>query len=279
MKLLDGATGTMLWDIAEKNGLPKLPVWRYNLEHPEFVEEVAREYVDAGSDVILTNTFAANRPAVTANSSCTVGEVIKAGVAIARRAAEGHDVKVCFSAGPLTELLEPYGDLEEDECRGIYAEMIGEGAACGVDMILLETFMDAEMLRIAAEEAKKTGLPVFCTMSFEKSGRTMFGNSVDDILEVLEPIGVDAVGLNCSYGPETAVAVIESFHQKTSLPIILKPNAGIPAADGSFSENAYTPERFIGDLRPVFPYVSYIGGCCGSTPDYIRALRREFAGK
>ena len=279
MKLLDGATGTMLWALAEKNGVPKVPVWRYNIEHPEFVEEVAREYIDAGSDMILTNTFDANRPAVRKNSEYTVEDVIRAGVAIAHKAAEGRDVKICFSVGPLSELLEPFGDLEEDECREVYAEMIRAGVEAGVDVILLETFMDAEMLRIAAEEGKKTGLPVFCTMSFEKSGKTMFGNSVDDILEALEPVGVDAVGLNCSYGPETAVAVIESFHQKTALPLILKPNAGLPVSFGGDPEDAYTPERFINDLRPVLPYVSYVGGCCGSSPGYIKALRGEVGEK
>ncbi len=273
--LLDGAGGTTLWHIAESNGVEKVPVWRYNIEHPEYVEEVVRGYRDAGSQIILTNTFGANGPAVKHSSDYSVEEVITAGVQAARRALEGSDVKLSLDLGPLTQILEPYGDLEEDECIAIYDEMLEAGMRAGCDMITIETFMDLEMMRIVATEAKKYGVPVFCTMTYEKNGKTIFGNSVQDTIDVLEPIGIDAVGLNCSLGPDLALPVIREFSEKTKLPLIFKPNAGMPImnADGK-TTTEYSAVQFAEDVRPALDFVSYIGGCCGSDPDYIREIKK-----
>ena len=195
-------------------------------------------------------------------------QVIQAGVALAKAAAAGTEdgsssnpVKVALDFGPLFQALEPYGPVSEDECRSIYSEMCAVGAACGPDLIVLETFMDAEMLAIAAEEAKKTGLPVFCTMSFHKGSRTFYGSGIDDMLEALAPLEIDAVGLNCSFGPEKAVPVIQEFAEKTDLPLILKPNT----AD-------LCPKDFAEALAPALPLVSYLGSCCGSDPRFICAL-------
>ncbi|MBQ6475697.1 MAG: homocysteine S-methyltransferase family protein [Clostridia bacterium] len=273
--LLDGAGGTTLWYIAESNGVEKVPVWRYNIEHPEYVEEVVRGYRDAGSQIILTNTFGANGPAVKHSSNYSVEEVITAGVQAARRVLEGTDVKLSLDLGPLTQILEPYGDLEEDECIEIYDEMLEAGMRAGCDMITIETFMDLEMMRIVATEAKKYGVPVFCTMTYEKNGKTIFGNSVQDTIDVLEPIGIDAVGLNCSLGPDLALPVIREFSEKTKLPLIFKPNAGMPImnADGK-TTTEYSAVQFAEDVRPALDFVSYIGGCCGSDPDYIREIKK-----
>ncbi len=271
--LMDGAVGTSLWAKAEAHGWKKDPVWRYNIEHPEIVAELAVEYADVGAEIILANTFGANGPAVKRSSSFDPADVVALGVRTVREALRGRDVKIALSAGPLTALMEPYGDLTEEEAAGIYRDMLAAGVKEGPDIILLQTFMDLEMLRVAAEEAKRFDLPVFCCLTFERLGKTMMGNSVDDMIETLTPLGVDAVGMNCSLGPDLAIPVIREFAEKTELPLVFKPNAGKPilSADGS-TTTAYTAEDFAAEIVPALDIVDYIGGCCGSDPSYIRAL-------
>ena len=268
--LLDGAFGTEVWKLAERQGLEKISTWRYNAEAPQLVQAIHESYIGAGSRIIYTNTFTANRPAIEKEDGDPV-QVIRAGVFLAKAAADAWNaqhpdtedrVRVALDFGPLFQALEPFGPVTEEECHEIYREMCEVGAACGPDLIILETFMDAPMLAIAAEEAKKTGLPVFCTMSFHKGSRTFYGTGIDDMLEALEPIGVDALGLNCSFGPEKAVPVIQEFAEKTSLPLILKPNT----AD-------LCPKDFAESIAPALPLVSYLGSCCGSDPRYTRALK------
>ncbi len=273
--LLDGAVGTTLWGIAEANGVKKEPVWKYNIEHPEFVEELTRRYVDAGCEIILANTFGANGPAVKRSSPYTAAEVVAAGVKAAKKVLDGTGVKLCLSIGPLMQLLEPYGDMEEDECAEIYREMLDAGVGAGADMILIQTFMDLEMMRVATVEAKKYGLPVMCSMTFEKSGKTMFGNSVQDTIDTLAPLGIDAIGLNCSLGPDLALPIIKEFSEKTDLPLLFKPNAGKPilSEDGSTAV-AYTAKQFAEDIKPALEFVSYIGGCCGSDAEYIKEIKK-----
>ena len=271
--LLDGAVGTSLWEKAEKYGYPKTPVWTYNLEHPEIVRELAQDYLDAGSQIILANTFGANGPVVKRQSKYMTPEVVKAGVRLAREAV-GTKAKVSLAIGPLSVLLEPYGDMEEDECREIYEEMIGAGMEEKPDCIMIQTFMDIEMMRIAATVAKGYNVPVFCTMTFEKAGRTMMGNSVQQVIDTLTPLGIDGIGMNCSLGPDLALPVIREFHEKTDLPLVYKPNAGKPisASNGS-SAAEYDSATFVREIEPALEFVSYVGGCCGSNAEYIRALR------
>jgi 5-methyltetrahydrofolate--homocysteine methyltransferase len=271
--LLDGAVGTSLWAKAEARGFKKDPVWRYNIEHPEIVAELAAEYADAGAEIILANTFGANGPAVKRSSSYSTPEVVSAAVRILKEAVKGRNVKTALAIGPLSALMEPYGDLTEEETAEIYREMLEAGMKEGTDIILLQTFIDLAMMRVAAEEAVKFGVPVFCCLTFERRGKTMMGNSVEDMIEELEPLGVSALGMNCSLGPDLAVPVIREFVGKTSLPLIFKPNAGKPilAADGTAS-TAYNAKSFADELMPAMEFVDYIGGCCGSDPSYIREL-------
>ena len=271
--LMDGAVGTSLWAKAEAKGFKKDPVWRYNIEHPELIAELAVEYADAGAEIILANTFGANGPAVKRSSPYTAPEVVSAGVRAAKQALAGRNVKIALSAGPLSALMEPYGDLTEEEVAETYAEMLGAGMKEGPDLILLQTFIDLEMMRVATIEAKKFGVPVFCCLTFERKGKTMMGNSVEDMIEVLEPLGIDAIGMNCSLGPDLAVPVIREFVGKTSLPLVFKPNAGKPilAADGT-TATTYSAKVFADDVEPALDFVDYVGGCCGSDPSYIREL-------
>lgn len=272
--LMDGASGTRLWNMAEALGYGKDPVWKYNVDHPEIVRQLAMDYIDAGSQIILANTFGANGPAVKRSSDYTVEQVVRAGVRIAKEAAAGTGVKVALDVGPLTMLIEPYGDLTEEEAEEIFSEQIGSGMLEEPDLILLETFLDLEMMKVAARVAKKYDVPVLCTMTFEGRGRTMMGNSVEDIVEELSELGVDGVGLNCSQGPETALPIILEFAEKTQLPLVFKPNAGKPvlAEDGSVL-TAYDAATFVRDVESALDKVAYVGGCCGSSPDYIRALK------
>ena len=261
--LMDGATGTRLWELAEAAGYGRAPVWTYNLTHPELVKTVAEEYIAAGSKLLCANTFAANGAEVARVPGMTVSEVVAAGVRIAKEAALAADgVSVALDVGPLSSLLVPFGDTEPERARALFAELLAAGVAAGADCVFLETFTSVAMLRIAAEEALPHGLPVLCSLSFDKSGRTMMGDSIDDIVETMAPLGVAALGMNCSFGPASAVQVIRAYAARTSLPLIVKPNADCPAAE--FAET----------LAPLLPLVRYAGACCGSNPDYIRALAR-----
>jgi len=273
--LLDGAGGTMLWNMAEEKGYAKDPVWKYNVDHPELVKKLAENYIDAGSQIIYTNTFGANCHAVARSSDYTVEQVVSAGVRIAKEAVAGTGVKVALDVGPLSMMMEPYGDLTEEEVEEIYREQIGAGMSEDPDFIVLETFMDLEMLKVAVSVAKSYGVPVLCTMTFEARGRTMMGNRVEDIAEELSDLGVDGVGINCSLGPADAVPIIREFAEHTDLPLVFKPNAGKPvlAEDGSVI-SPYSATDFADDVTPVLDLVTYLGGCCGSDPDYIRELKK-----
>ena len=269
--LLDGAIGTGLWEKADD----KVPVWRYNIENPAIVKELAREYAEAGSQIIHTNTFSANRITLQ-RSDYSVQQVVSAAVRLAKEAL-GDSAKASLDIGPLPMLMEPYGDLTEEEAFEMFDEQISAGVTEKPDLITLETFSDADMLRIAAEAAAKHGVPIFTMMTFTEVGKTIMGHSVERFIETIADLPVTAVGLNCSLGPDKAVPIIASFRQYTDLPLIFKPNAGKPilAEDGS-EKVQYDVDTFVEDSMPALEHdVKYIGGCCGSSPAYIRALKNK----
>lgn len=270
--ILDGAMGTSLWKRAGDHS----PVWQYNIKYPQTVIDVHREYIAAGSDIILTNTFGANRGAVSRYDR-SVFDVVSEGVRLAKTAAEGTDTKIALSVGPLSVLLEPYGDLTEEEAEDIYREQIGAGMSEHPDIIFLETFMDIEMMKIAARVAREFDAELFCSMTFEPVGKTMMGNSVDDVINGVSEFSPNAIGLNCSLGPETALPVIESFKEKTDIPLLFKPNAGKPQAPvGGVSENEFNADVFAKDaFEAALLGVKYVGGCCGTDPEYIRRLSKK----
>ena len=171
-------------------------------------------------------------------------------------------------------LLEPYGDLSEEEAYELFDQQISAGAAEKPDHIFLQTFMDLRMLQIAARAAVRHGIPVSAMMTFTEVGKTMMGNSVQDFVEGMREFPLTAVGLNCSLGPERAVPVIAAFRQYTDLPLMFKPNAGKPISRGDGTTVEYTADIFVEDSLPALDAdVTYIGGCCGSDASYIRALR------
>ena len=270
---IDGPNGTPLWEKADAAGVKREPVWKYSIEHPEFVEELDREYLAAGSRMILANTFAANRPNVERSSSYTVPEVVTASVKLTKRVLEGTGVKTGLAVGPLSQLLEPYGDLTEEDCRDLYEEIIGAGMDAGAEYIYVQTFLDLAMMKIAAGEALRYRVPVFCSLTFEKHGRTMMGNSVDDFIREIEPLGPAGLGMNCSLGPDMCLPILKELHGKTELPLMYKPNAGLPVSAGG-GGTFMSPEEYAKGIAPALPYVKYVGGCCGAGPAYIRGLRK-----
>ena len=280
--LLDGATGTSLWARSEDRN----PVWTYNLVNPGLVKELQKDFIRAGAKIIATNTFGANPPAVRASSDMDAAEVVRASVRIAREAlaemkAEGgpglyDDVRIALDFGPMSALLEPWGDLSAEDCRAAYAEVLAAGMEEKPDMVFLMTYMDLDMLKIAVQEALRFGLPVFATMSFTEFGRTIMGNSPEDMVGALEPLGVSALGVNCSLGPDKALPILKDFAAHTSLPLIFKPNAGIPIlSENGGSVTPCTPESFAQAFVPAFEYASYVGGCCGTDPEYLLAIRKK----
>ena len=273
--ILDGATGTML----QASGLPlgELPE-TWNITHPETVAAIGREYILAGSDIIYTNTFGANRRKA-AGSGYSVRELVAAGIACAKKAAEGTNVRVALDIGPIGQLLEPLGTLSFDEAYDIFREMVTAGEEAGADLVVFETMSDLYEAKAAVLAAKEnTSLPVWVTMTFEASGRTFVGATVPAMALTLGGLGVDALGFNCSLGPEELLPMSAELRRWTDKPIILKPNAGLPdPATGAYT---VTPEAFAGALAGAAELgVSIFGGCCGTTPAYIRALRQALEGK
>ena len=262
--LLDGACGTALWDKAKSAGFPQKSVWTYSMEHPELVLAVHREYIAAGAMRIQTNTFSVNPASLARESDYTVPQVIAKSAALALEACDGTAAKPYLSFGPLPTLLEPYGDLEEDEAEEIYAGLAKAGVAAGVKTVALETFMDLHMMELAARACLEAGAEVLCSLTFEKHGRTMMGDTVEKIVQALEPLGVSAVGMNCAHGPVQALDILRHYAGATKLPLYYKPNAGT-------GEN-YSAEQFAAEMAPALELASYVGGCCGCDSTYIRRL-------
>ncbi len=272
--LLDGAMGTML----QAAGLPmgQLPeLW--NITHPETVAAIQRRYVESGSRVLYTNTFGANRCKI-GDCGYSVAELVAAGVRCARMAGEGRDVKVALDIGPIGQLLEPLGSLGFDEAYDIFKEIVIAGEEAGADLVVIETMSDLYEVKAAVLAAKENSrLPVWTTMTFEAAGRSFLGVTVPSMALTLTGLGVDALGFNCSLGPKELLPLVKELREWTALPLILKPNAGLP--DPATGKYHITPEEFAEEMKEALPLgVSILGGCCGTTPEFIRAVAQALSG-
>ncbi|MCD8383470.1 MAG: homocysteine S-methyltransferase family protein [Clostridiales bacterium] len=247
-------------------------------EAPEIVEGVHRDYIRAGSGVIYANTFGANGHKL-AGTGYRPAQVVGRAVEIARRAAQGTDVKVALDIGPIGELLEPLGTLSFQEAYDLYREMVEAGAAAGADLVVYETMTDLGEVRAAVLAAKEHScLPVYVTMTFEENHRTFTGCTVPAMALTLQGLGVDAMGVNCSLGPEEIYPLMEELVQWTDLPLIVKPNAGLP--DPVTNTYHLTPEEFARQMSAFADLgITVLGGCCGTTPDFIRALSAALEGR
>ena len=272
--ILDGGMGTML----QAAGLPvgQIPeLW--NCTQPEKVAKIQRKYVEAGSRVLYTNTFGVNRFKA-AGCGCSVAELVEGGVSCARMAGGDRDVKVALDIGPLGQLLEPLGTLRFEDAYEAFREILVSGEQAGADFVIIETMSDLYEVKAAVLAAKEnTHLPVWVTMTFEASGRTFLGTTVPAMGLTLSGLGVDAMGFNCSLGPEKLLPLIEELSHWTDRPLILKPNAGLP--DPATGEYHMTAGEFARELVPALNLgVSIFGGCCGTTPEFIRALSGTLKG-
>lgn len=265
--ILDGGMGTMLQaNGLEAGGIPEL----LNLTNPDGITAIHRAYVEAGADVVYTNTFGANRLKM-AKTGHSVQELIAAGVQNARRADPAF---VALDIGPIGQLLEPTGTLKFEEAYDIFREQIEAGS--DADLIVLETMTDLYEVRAALLAAKEHGggKPVFVTMSFEENGRTFTGCEISAMALTLEGLGADAIGVNCSLGPRELVPIVETLCRWTTLPVIVKPNAGLP--DPVTNTYHFEPQLFA-DCMEAFVNMGAVifGGCCGTTPDHIRAAAEK----
>lgn len=265
--LLDGAMGTML----QVKGLhageaPEL----LGLTHPELIQEIHRCYIDAGAQAVYTNTFGANRYKL-ADTGENVETVIAAAVLNARKACRGTGALVALDIGPIGQLLEPNGALTFEEAYDIFKEQVTAGK--DADLIVFETMTDLYELKAAVLAAQENStLPILCTMTFEQNRRTFTGCTVSAMALTLEGLGVDAIGVNCSLGPDELYPVVEELSKWTSLPLVVKPNAGLP--DPETNTYDVTPQDFAKSMERLLPLgVKVMGGCCGTTPEYIRAVR------
>ncbi len=271
--LLDGAMGTLI----QKSGVRYESVPEtLNILQPELISSFHKSYIEAGADIIYANTFGANGYKLK-ESGYSVEEIIKAGVKNAKSAAQGTDTLVALDIGPVGQLLEPAGTLKFDDAYNYFKEEIIAGAEA--DVIVFETMTDLYELKAAVLAAKENSdKPIIATMTFERNGRTFTGVLPACAAVTLEGLGVDAVGVNCSLGPDELEPVVAEMSKYTSLPIVIKANAGLP--DPNSNEYNITPGRFAECVCGLLKYgIKIIGGCCGTTPEYIKSINSALADK
>ena len=242
----------------------------YNITHPDVVLDIHREYVAAGADFATANTFQAN--AFKIHGEYSVEELIDAGVKLARQSGAKY---VALDVGPLGQLMEPMGTVRFDEAYEVFRQVVVQGEKSGADCILVETISDLLEARAAILAAKEnTSLPVFCTMTFQQDGRTFVGCDPISTVFTLQSLGVDALGLNCSLGPKELLPIIEQMLPYCKVPFMVQSNAGLPQIENDETVYRITPDEFAdAEMAMVEMGVSIVGGCCGTRPDFIRALR------
>lgn len=271
--LLDGAMGTLIQKIGVKyDSVPET----LNITHPELIESFHKAYAEAGSDIVYANTFGANGYKLK-ESGYSVDKIIKSGVENAKKAVQGTDCLVALDIGPIGQLLEPAGSLSFDSAYEYFKEQIVAGQ--GADVIVFETMTDLYELKAAVLAAKENSdKPIIATMTFERNGRTFTGVSPAAMAVTLTGLGVDALGVNCSLGPDELEGVVSEISKYTDLPLVIKANAGLP--DPNSNEYDILPDKFAACVADLLKYgVKIIGGCCGTTPEYIVEIKKMLADK
>ena len=280
--IADGGTGTML----QSRGLADEGTETWCLSHPEELLRLHGEYLAAGAMWIKTNTFGANRIKYPVGGKYDLRTLIFAAVNLAKQAVaeagKTDEVPVVLSVGPTGRLLEPYGDLPFEACVAIFREAIAWGAQAGADAVLAETFSDTQEARAAVIAAKEAapGLPVLCSLTFEENGRLLTGATPEAAAAILEGLGVAAIGLNCGAGPARAIAVLPRLAAAAHVPILTNPNAGLPRIENGRAVFDLPPEEFAAQSEQLLALgASILGGCCGTTPAHIAALKERLQGK
>ena len=273
--LLDGGMGTMLQAAGLKLGARPEEL---NLTDPALIEGIHAQYAAAGSRIINANTFGASAHKL-AGSAYTLEAVIAAGIANCKRACAPYGALAALDVGPLGELLEPNGTLAFEDAVAEFGRIVRAGAAAGADLIFFETFTDLYELKAALLAAKENStLPILASMSFEAGGRTFTGCTVESFAATARGLGADAIGINCSLGPREIFPMAKRLAEAVpgSFPVFVKPNAGLPRADGSGYD--ITPQLYAMQMKPYRKlHLFAAGGCCGTTPEFIRLLNGVFA--
>ncbi len=265
----DGGMGTLLQNAGLEAGeLPET----WNISRPQPVMEIHRAYIDAGADIILTNTFGANRYKYPDNLEA----VVAAGVRNAKKAVadSGRDVCVALDIGSLGKLLKPVGTLDFEEAVEAFAQIVRAGALAGADLVLIETMNDTYETKAAVLAAKENcSLPVFATTIYDEKRKLLTGGTPRAVVAMLEGLGVDALGINCGLGPRQMLDIVKELAACSSTPIIVNPNAGLPHTVDGATVYDVEPEEFADCMEEIVKSGAWIiGGCCGTTPDYIRAI-------
>lgn len=270
----DGGTGSILQDMGLAAGeLPET----WNLRYPERIKSLYRGYLEAGSTIFNANTFGANRLKYPEN----LREIVEAGVRLAvearREAGREEDAYVALDLGPTGKLLKPMGDLDFDDAVDIFSEVVRIGAAAGADLVLIETMNDSYEAKAAVLAAKEScSLPVFITLVFDEKGKMLTGGTPEAMTAMLEGLRVDALGINCSLGPRQMLPIVKRFTECSSTPIIVNPNAGLPRVEGGRTTYDVGPAEFSDIMCEIAELgVQGVGGCCGTTPEYIRETIRK----
>ncbi len=281
--IADGAMGTMLFALGlEQGASPEL----WNVEHPEKVRSVHRSYIQAGAQIVLTNTFGGNRLRLALHDLADrAAELNQAAAQLARIEADAapHPVVVAGSMGPTGGVLQPYGELAFDEAAAAFEEQARALVEGGVDVLWIETMSDLEEVRAAVEGARRAApdFPLVTTMTFDTHGRTMMGVTPEQAVAALSAFDVLALGGNCGNGPDEIEAVITKMHAASPQTVLVaKANAGIPRLEGGVPVYDATPEAMAGYAQKLRDEgARIIGACCGSTPEHIRAIARVLHGE
>lgn len=273
--LLDGAMGTMLQNVDVRlNKTPEI----FNIENPDIVVDIHKKYIKAGSNIITTNTFGANRVRLRDNLY-SVEDVIKAAIINAKKAvkeASSEDVSIALDIGPLGELLKPLGRITFEEAYDIFKEVVLCGEKYGVDLYIIETMYDLNEMKSAVLAVKDNSKKmIFATMTFNEDGKTFTKVSPEEMCKELNNMDIDALGVNCSVGPKNLRNIVDEILNNSKYPVIVQPNMGIPRNVGNKFVYDVSIEEYVGYMTEFIEKgVSIVGGCCGTTDKYIEELNK-----
>ena len=271
----DGGMGSLLQEKGLKPGeLPET----WNIRHPEAITQIHRSYLEAGSDIILANTFGANRLKYNKNQEYSLETIVAAAMENAKKAVEeaekstGKRGLIALDMGPTGKLLKPLGDLDFEEAVSLFGEVAKLGTENGADCILIETMSDSYELKAAVLGAKEnSSLPVFATVTFDERGKLLTGGDIVSVVALLEGLGVDALGVNCGLGPLQMETIAKTICEEASIPVIVNPNAGLPRSEDGKTVYDIDADTFARTVRRIAENGAYfVGGCCGTTPEHIR---------
>jgi len=269
--IFDGAMGTMLQNRGLAAGIAPDTM---NVTAADVVLDIQREYAQAGCHILKTNTFGANRLKL-AGTGYTVDQVVSAGVAITRKAAQPSGAYTALDLGPTGKLLKPLGDLDFEAAVSIYAEIVTAGVQAGADIILIETMSDTYEIKAAMLAAKENcDLPVLVTFTPDRFGRLLTGADIPTVVCMAEGLGAAALGFNCGLGPSQMKELLPELVKYASVPVIVNPNAGIPEQEVGKTIYRVTPDAFAAEIADIAVHAHIVGGCCGTTPDHIAAAAR-----